>query len=65
MIDKKAIKMQMLALDIKGVDLAARLGLTKQGFQAFLNKKNYNQEDLARLADALGVEYVSEFRPKS
>lgn len=65
MIDKKNIKLQMLLSDVKGVELAARLGMTKQGLQAFLNKKRYTQEDLQRLADALGVVYVSEFRPRS
>ena len=65
MIEKKDIKRQMFEADINGVELAARLGMSRQGLQAFLSKKHYTQEDLQRLADALGVVYVSEFRPRS
>ncbi len=64
MIDKNVIKKVMIDQGAKGVDIAARLGMTAQGFSNFLAKKHYTQQDLQRLADALGVVYVSEFRPK-
>ena len=64
MIDRKKIKLLMVEKDVKGVELAARLGLTRHGLQAFFTKKHFTQEDLQKVADALGVEYVSEFRSK-
>lgn len=64
MIDKNVIKKTMIDQGVKGVELAERLGMTAANFSSFCNKQKFTQQDLQRLADALGVVYVSEFRPK-
>ena len=63
MIKHKEINIIRALKDIKSdAELARRLNLTPANFQSLLNKKTgLSQADLIRIADALGVRYVSAF----
>ena len=63
MIKHKEINIIRALKDIKSdAELARRLNLTPANFQSLLNKKTgLTQADLIRIADALGVRYVSAF----
>ena len=63
MIKHKEINIIRELKDIKSdAELARRLNLTPANFQSLLNKKTgLTQADLIRIADALGVRYVSAF----
>ena len=44
--------------------IAARLGMDPKNYARFIGKKNFSVNDLQKLADAIGVDLVVEFRPK-
>lgn len=63
MIKRKDINIIKAIQDIKSdAEIARRMGMTPANLQALLDKKTgLTQSDLIRLADALGVRYVSAF----
>ena len=62
MIKREDIKKLLIDCGVTAAELAKRLKLTPQNLNTLLNKKEYRQGDLQKIADALGVEYISEFR---
>lgn len=64
MITKETIIKETKAKKLKSYQVAERIGMAPGNYYSFLLKKDFSQNDLQRIADALGVEYVSEFRPK-
>ena len=63
MIKQKDINIVKAIKDIKSdAELARRMNLTPANFQSLISKKTgLTQADLIRIADALGVQYVSAF----
>lgn len=59
---KQKIKIACAMADISQADLANRLGISPPNFSKRLNVGKFTQEELERIADAIGCEYVSEFR---
>lgn len=62
MIKREDIKKLLIDCGVTAAELAKRLNLTPQNLNTLLNKKEYRQGDLQKIADALGVEYISEFQ---
>lgn len=60
MLTKKDIKKLIIDKDTTAAAIAEKFGLTRQNFNSFL-QKNFTQADLIKIADALGVYYVSAF----
>lgn len=60
MITRKDIKLTIAIKNTTAAAVAEKLNQTPQTFNAFL-QKNYNQQDLSKIANALGVRYVSAF----
>ena len=48
----KAVKTMMINHDIKHIDIANKIGYTKQGFSNLLKKDNYKINDLVTIANA-------------
>lgn len=61
MINKNDIKAAIARRGLKSQDVAAKMGLCKQNFSSLTAKQKLTQQDLIRIADALGVRYVSAF----
>ncbi len=62
MVRREDIKKLLIDCGVTAAELAKRLDMTPQNFNTMLNKKEYRQGDLQKIANALGVEYISEFR---
>lgn len=62
MITKKDIKRATLEQNTTAVAISERLGITPQNYNNLMDKNfRLNQQDLTRIADALGLRYVSAF----
>lgn len=46
------------------MDLAKRLGCTPQNLNNKLKRDNFTMNDMEKIADALGCDFVFEFKPK-
>ena len=57
----KAIKTMMLNHDMKHIDVADKLGYTKQGFSNLLKKDNYKLDDIIKIADIIGYDVQLSF----
>lgn len=60
MITRKEIKKIILDKDTTAAAIAGRLGMTPQNFNSFM-QKSFTQQDLGKIAAALGVRYLSAF----
>lgn len=65
MVKREDIKKLLIDCGVTAAELAKRLDMTPQNFNTMLNKKEYRQGDLQKIADALGVEYISEFQQET
>ncbi len=62
MITKKDIKKATIDCNTTAAAIAEKLGISPQNYNNLLDKNaRLNQNDLMRIADALGVRYVSAF----
>lgn len=62
MITKKEIKHITLDKDTTAAAIAGKLGITPQNYNNLVSKGGrLNQQDLTRIAAALGVRYMSAF----
>lgn len=60
----KKLKMLMLEKDMKQIEVAEKLGYTKQGFNKLLSKDDYKLKDIEKIADILGYEVELTFIEK-
>lgn len=58
---KNQIKAACAKQNITMGELAKRLGMSKQNFSARLQKEKFKDEDLDKIAEALGCKYVCYF----
>lgn len=57
----KAIKTMIVNRDAKHVDVANKLGYTKQGFSNLLKKNNYKLDDIIKIAKILDYDVQLTF----
>ena len=57
----KAIKTMIINRDAKHIEVANKLGYTKQGFSNLLKKDNYKLDDLIKIAKILDYEVQLTF----
>lgn len=57
----KAIKTMMLNHNLKHIDVANKIGYTKQGFSNLLKKDNYKLNDIIVIADVIGYDVKLTF----
>lgn len=60
MLTRKEIKKIILDKDTTAAAIAGKLGMTPQNFNSFM-QKSFTQQDLEKIAAALGVRYLSAF----
>lgn len=58
----KKIKIALAYLGISEAELARRVGASPQAFSQRMKTGRWNSEDLAKIANALGCEIVTEIR---
>lgn len=59
---EQKIKMALGYANISQSELARRLGYTPQNFNQKIKRNTLTFEDMAKIADVLGAEWVAEFR---
>ena len=64
MIDKNIIKFFTRQNGFFDYQIAEKIGMSPENYSRFIGKKNFSVNDLQKLADAIGVDLVVEFRPK-
>lgn len=64
MINKNVIQFFTRQNGLFDYQIAERLGIDSKNYARFIGKKNFSVNDLQKLADAIGVDLVIEFRPK-
>ncbi len=57
----KAIKTMMINHNTKHIEVADKLGYTKQGFSNLLKKDNYKLDDIIRIANILNYDVELNF----
>ena len=57
----KAIKTMIVNRDAKHIDVANKLGYTKQGFSNLLKKNNYKLDDIIKIAKILDYDVQLTF----
>jgi len=60
----KQFKIIMLENDLKQVEVAEKLGYTKQGFNNLLNKDDYKLKDIIKIADIIGYDIDIIFKKR-
>ena len=61
----KCIKTMMINHDIKHIDVANKIGYTKQGFSNLLKKNNYKLNDIIAIADIIGYDVELHFTDRN
>lgn len=61
---EQKIKMALGYANISQSELARRLGYTPQNFNQKIKRNTLTFEDMAKIADVLGAEWVAEFHFK-
>ncbi len=57
----KIIKTMIINKDTKHIDVAKKMGYTKQGFSNLLKKDNYKLDDIIKIADILDYDVQLSF----
>lgn len=61
----KLLKIKMIEKDQKAIDIAKQIGTTRQNFSQKLNKDNFKESDMVRIADAIGCDLKIELVPRN
>lgn len=61
---KNEIKRMLQLKGMQQQDLAKSLGISKENLSQQLSRNNFRTNDLKKIADALGCEYISYFKEK-
>ncbi len=59
---EKSIKAAAAYAGMTQADIAKAMGVTKQGFHSKLKRNSFKDEELTRIAEVIGAEYVARFR---
>ncbi len=59
---EKSIKAAAAYAGMNQSEIAQAMGMTKQGFHSKIKRNSFKDEELTRIAEIIGAEYVARFR---